>query len=114
MAPGSGVQALYHPPAMGGNDFGPGGPSAAAPDSAGRPAGGGAGGVAGEHGTTGRGAAVVASRSAAGLGGVPIGAGRGDGEQDGVHRRPAYLVEPDAKSLFGTDELTAPPVIGVG
>ena len=30
----------------------------------------------------------------------------------GEHQRPSYLVEADPDSLFGTDEMTAPPVIG--
>jgi hypothetical protein len=46
--------------------------------------------------------------------GMPMGAGagRGQGEEDGEHQRPAYLVEADPDSLFGTDQMTAPPVIG--
>jgi hypothetical protein len=72
------------------------------------------GGVAGGPGMAGgRGVGAGPSRSAAGLGGVPIGAGARR-EDDGEHRRPAYLVEPDPDALFGSDELTAPPVIGVG
>lgn len=81
----------------------------------------GSAGVAGEPGAGGgRGlgtsrnaAGLGTSRSAAGLGGMSIGAGRGRDEVDGVHKRPDYLVEPDAESLFGSDELTAPPVLGV-
>ncbi|MGX7825604.1 hypothetical protein ACTG9Q_10980 [Actinokineospora sp. 24-640] len=34
------------------------------------------------------------------------------GEEDEEHRRPSYLVEDDPDSLFGTDQVTAPPVIG--
>jgi hypothetical protein len=32
--------------------------------------------------------------------------------EDEEHQRPSYLVEPDPDSMFGTDEMTAPPVIG--
>ena len=99
-----------------GGDFGPGGP-AGGTSGPGAPVpgpGGARAGAVGEHGTGGGRGAGMTSRSAAGLGGVPIGGARADGEDDGEHRRPAYLVEPDAESLFGSDELTAPPVIGVG
>jgi hypothetical protein len=42
-----------------------------------------------------------------------MGAGRGaKGQGDGEHKRAAYLVEADPDSIFGTDERTAPPVIG--
>jgi hypothetical protein len=42
-----------------------------------------------------------------------MGAGRGGkGQGDGEHKRAAYLVEADPDSIFGTDERTAPPVIG--
>lgn len=96
------------PVGRGGNDFGPGGPGSSATPGPGA----GVGGVGASP--SGRSpAGTGASRSAAGLGGVPVGA-RTDGEEDGEHRRPAYLVEPDIESVFGTDELTAPPVIGVG
>lgn len=41
-----------------------------------------------------------------------LGAGRGRrGQEDSEHRRPAWLVEAD-KGIFGTDEMTAPPVLG--
>jgi hypothetical protein len=29
-------------------------------------------------------------------------------------KRPKYLVEPELQGMFGSDELTAPPVIGEG
>jgi hypothetical protein len=41
----------------------------------------------------------------------PLGAGRGKGEEDGEHQR-KVLIEADAEGLFGSDELTAPQVIG--
>jgi hypothetical protein len=37
---------------------------------------------------------------------------RGEGEEDTEHERPTFLVEPDPHDTFGTDEVTAPPVIG--
>jgi hypothetical protein len=50
---------------------------------------------------------------AGGMGGMGAG-GHGRGEDDGEHQRPSYLVEADPDSLFGTDQMTAPPVIGEG
>jgi hypothetical protein len=47
---------------------------------------------------------------AGGMGGA--GRGRGDGEEDKEHERPSYLVEGDPESAFGSDQMTAPPVIG--
>ncbi|MFL6141554.1 MAG: hypothetical protein ACJ72N_06760 [Labedaea sp.] len=47
------------------------------------------------------------------MGGMPVGAGgRGRDEEDLERRAPVYLREHDPEGLFGTDELTAPPVIG--
>jgi hypothetical protein len=37
--------------------------------------------------------------------------GRGAGDEDRDHQR-KYTIEPDPEELFGTDEVTAPPVIG--
>lgn len=86
--PGSGARGL-------GSGFGPGG-AAAAEGAAAR------GGIGG--GAPGRG----------GMGGGGMGAGgrRGEGEEDTEHERPTYLVEPDPHETFGTNEVTAPPVIG--
>jgi hypothetical protein len=47
------------------------------------------------------------------MAGVPVG-GRGEGDKDGEHKRPEYLIEPDAESMFGSDAMTSPPVIGEG
>jgi hypothetical protein len=44
-----------------------------------------------------------------------MGAGRGGGRkgaEDQEHQRASYLVERDPDSIFGVDEMTAPPVIG--
>ncbi|PWW65525.1 hypothetical protein DFQ13_102277 [Actinokineospora spheciospongiae] len=51
-----------------------------------------------------------------GAAGVGAGAGsgaRGSGNDDLEHQRPDYLLEADPDGLFGTDEPTAPPVIGL-
>lgn len=87
--------------------------------------GGGAGGAAGGAPGAGSGAtpkggvptSISPTGSAAGRGGAGGGmggAGRGKGEKedDDEHDRPAYLVEGDPESTFGSDALTAPPVIG--
>jgi hypothetical protein len=47
-----------------------------------------------------------------GMGGAPR--GKGEDEEDKEHERPAYLVEGDPESAFGSDQMTAPPVIGGG
>ncbi|HJQ48210.1 MAG TPA: hypothetical protein VJ870_18095 [Amycolatopsis sp.] len=59
-------------------------------------------GAAGASGTAGRG----------GMSGMGGGHG-GKGGEDEEHQRPSYLIEEDPDSLFGTDEKTAPPVIGL-
>jgi hypothetical protein len=43
--------------------------------------------------------------------GMPMGSGhRRDGEEERTHS--SFLEEPDPESVFGTDQYTAPPVIG--
>lgn len=59
-----------------------------------------------------RGGAGGAGRGAVGQGMGAGGGGRGRDEEDQEHERASYLVEPDPDSTFGTDEVTAPPVIG--
>jgi hypothetical protein len=84
----------------GGRGFGPhGSPGAGAGTRGGAPANGFGG--AGRQG--GRGG---------GFGGAPMGAGVGRGDEDLEHQRPEYLIEADPEGVFGTDEPTAPPVIG--
>ncbi len=86
--------------------------------------GGGAGGAGGAAGGPGSGNAggprgvapggmAAGGRGGAGGGGM-AGAprGKGDREEDQEHDRPAYLVEGDPESTFGSDQLTAPAVIG--
>jgi hypothetical protein len=53
-----------------------------------------------------------ASGGVSGVGGMGAGRGR-NGAADEEHQRPSYLVEQDPESVFGVDETTAPPVIGV-
>jgi hypothetical protein len=89
-----------------GGSGGPGGPGA----DGGRSGGLGARGLAGID-SAGRGAAGAAGRG--GPGGAPGGAGaRSQNDEDSEHWRPSFLVEPDPDETFGTDEVTAPPVIG--
>ncbi|HEU5472186.1 MAG TPA: hypothetical protein VFV67_16150 [Actinophytocola sp.] len=54
----------------------------------------------------------AAGGRAAGMGGMPMGGARGQGDEDTEHKRPSFLVEADPDETFGTDEVTAPPVIG--
>lgn len=85
----------------GGTAFGVGGPGGES--GAGRGAGAAAGGGFRSGPAGGRG-------GAGGFGGAVPSRGRGD--EDDVHDRPEYLVEPDPNSLFGTDEQASSPVIG--
>ncbi|GAB1516284.1 hypothetical protein [Actinophytocola sp. KF-1] len=99
--PGAGGSGAGGPGAGGrggmGSGFGPGGAAAAAEGAGAR------GGIGGPGGAGGRG----------GMGGGMGGGGRrGEGEDDAEHERPSFLVEPDPHDTFGTDEVTAPPVIG--
>jgi hypothetical protein len=113
-----------------GGGFGPGGGGSS---GFGRGSGSGFGGASG--GAAGRGGLSSGSGSSSGAGATSaaeeaamqrgatgstgaagqsgMGAGRGQkGAQDQEHKRPSFLVEPDADSIFGTDQMTAPPVIG--
>ncbi|MEV0067278.1 MULTISPECIES: hypothetical protein [unclassified Amycolatopsis] len=103
---GSGAVAGFGPGAFGGG-FGAGGAASGA--AAGLGAGEGAAG-AGMRGGAMSGAAGKAGTS--GMGGMGAGGAKGGkGTEDEEHQT-KYLVEEDANELFGTDELTAPPVIG--
>jgi hypothetical protein len=46
---------------------------------------------------------------------LPFGAapGRGEGDEDREYPWAPYLQEDDPEGLFGTDEVTPPPVIGL-
>ena len=58
------------------------------------------------------GPAGAARRSAGAMPGGGAPGRRSEGADDTEHERPSYLVERDPQGLFGTDERTAPPVIG--
>lgn len=79
--------------------------------------GGGRGGVGSAPSTSGTTTGVGTARATTGVG-APMGgaAGRGQqrgGEDEDTHERPDWLLdENDPDELFGTDERTAPPVIG--
>jgi hypothetical protein len=82
-------------------------------------AGSAAGAAADAEGAGARGAGAGAAGGAAGkpgAAGASSGArppgGKGEGSEDAEHQRPSYLVEADPDSIFGSDERTAPPVIG--
>jgi hypothetical protein len=114
-------------PAGGGGGFGPGGGGVdAGAGTAGFGAGfgpgsgalsgaaeAGAGGAAGTRGAGGMAAGRPGATGAGGMGGMgPHGAGKGGkGAEDEEHSS-KYLVAEDPNELFGTDVLTAPPVIG--
>lgn len=122
----------------GGGGFGPGGSSGIGDPTAGFGPGGGAGAGFGPGGSTGAALPGGAGASGAGRGGMgagggamgPGGAGAGRGGATGMggmggmghgakgqgggdeERTSKYLLGDDPNDIFGTDELTAPPVIG--
>lgn len=110
-APGG--RSTAAPPPEGRAGGGPGGGRGAspAPGAGGSPAPGAGGLPASEHGRAGRG---VAGRGAAGMPGMPLGAGgRSPSDEDYEHQRAPYLqADDDPDELFGTNQKTAPPVIG--
>ena len=97
----------------GAGGFGPGGSGGAgAGANSGAGAGAGAakpGGLGAVDGAAGRGGAGAAR---GGMGMAGAGGAKGQGGEDGEHGRPSYLVEGDPDEVFGTDQRTAPPVIG--
>ncbi|WP_410634690.1 hypothetical protein [Amycolatopsis sp. cmx-4-83] len=96
----------------GGGGFGPGGSTGAAvPGGAGAGRGGmGAGAAGGAVGAGGAGAGRAGATGMGGMGGMGHGAkGQGGGDEE---RTSKYLLGDDPNDIFGTDELTAPPVIG--
>ncbi|WP_432849002.1 hypothetical protein ACQPXB_49400 [Amycolatopsis sp. CA-161197] len=102
-----GAGAGFGPGAFGsGAGFGPGGAASGAAE--------GLGGAAGARGNAMGGAmsGAAGKAGASGMGGMGAGGAKGGkGTEDEEHQT-KYLVEEDANELFGTDELTAPPVIG--
>ncbi|WP_410587504.1 hypothetical protein [Amycolatopsis sp. lyj-23] len=96
----------------GGVGFGPGGSTGTGVPGAGDAAGAGSGrGGAGAGGAMGGAAAGRGgSTGMGGMGGMGHGAkGQGGGDEE---RSSKYLLGDDPNDIFGTDELTAPPVIG--
>ncbi|WP_158882164.1 hypothetical protein [Amycolatopsis anabasis] len=95
-----------------------GGPGAGGPGSggAGGPGRTGSalpGGGPGAPGQPGAGGGPGSGRGAPGMGGGGMGGGKGgQGEEDAEHRTASYLQESDPDEIFGTDQRTAPPVIG--
>ncbi|GAB3433438.1 hypothetical protein [Actinophytocola sediminis] len=75
---------------------------------------GGAGAMAAENAAMrgGPGGGGMGGRGGAGGGMGGMGGARGQGEDDDEHQRPSFLVEGDPDAVFGTDEITAPSVIG--
>jgi hypothetical protein len=91
--------------------FGPAGSgSLGSGASTGAGAGAGSGAAGGFRGATAGGAGAAGRGGASGMSGMGQG-GRGKGSDDEEHQT-KYLVSEDPNELFGTDELTAPPVIG--
>lgn len=111
-----GLPGATNVPGAGSGGFGPGF------GSFGTQGGAGAGGSAPGAGAGGNPAAKPMTPGGMGPGGGPGGRGgpggggaprgKGEKEEDKEHDRPAYLVEGDPESTFGSDQLTAPPVIG--
>ncbi|MGW4521254.1 hypothetical protein [Amycolatopsis sp. NPDC004378] len=95
----------------GGAGFGPGGSTGAALPGGAGAAGAGRGGMgAGAAGAGGAAAGRAGSTGMGGMGGMGHGAkGQGGGDEE---RTSKYLLGDDPNDIFGTDELTAPPVIG--
>ncbi|WP_103353877.1 hypothetical protein [Amycolatopsis sp. CA-128772] len=96
----------------GGVGFGPGGSTGAAMPGGGVGAGGtGAGAGGGAAGAGGAGAGRAGASGMGGMGGMHPGGAKGQGGGD-EERTSKYLLGDDPNDIFGTDELTAPPVIG--
>ncbi|HVV22778.1 MAG TPA: hypothetical protein VHF06_25300 [Pseudonocardiaceae bacterium] len=100
---------------FGRSGFGPGGSGGTGGADASSAARSGAGAAAAEESAMGRG--IAGARGVAGEPGSAspggMGAGRGQrGKDDEEHKRASFLVESDPDSIFGSDERTAPPVIG--
>lgn len=95
----------------GGAGFGPGGSTGAAvPGGAAGAGRGGMGAGGGAMGAGGAGAGRTGATGMGGMGGMGHGArGQGGGDEE---RTSKYLLGDDPNEIFGTDELTAPPVIG--
>jgi hypothetical protein len=122
---GSGGDSTYSPSGGGyggggagygrSSGFGPAGGSAGESGSSGGVGSGArsaAGAAAAEDSAIGSGSAGARGASGTSAGGMGGGGRGGKGQGDSEHKRASYLVEADPDSIFGTDEKTAPPVIG--
>jgi hypothetical protein len=100
-------------PGGGGAGFGPGGSTGAALPGGASASGAGRGGLGAGGGALGAGGAGAGRTGATGMGGMGAmghGAkGQGGGDEE---RTSKYLLGDDPNEIFGSDELTAPPVIG--
>ncbi|MFE0019981.1 PPE domain-containing protein [Amycolatopsis sp. NPDC059021] len=94
----------------GGVGFGPGGSASGAAIPGSGAAGAGAGGGAAGAGAAGAAGAGRGATGMGGMGGMGHGA-KGKGGED-EERSSKFLLGDDPNEIFGTDELTAPPVIG--
>ncbi|MGQ0837377.1 hypothetical protein [Actinokineospora sp.] len=94
----------------------PGRSTGGGPGSSGPPGSGGRAGASPLGGASAGESAAGRGTGRPGTSGVGAGmgaGGRGSRAEDTEHQRPDYLVEADPDGLFGTDEITAPPVIGL-
>jgi hypothetical protein len=115
--PGGGSGGIGDPTAGfgpgGGAGFGPGGSTGAALPGGAAGTGAGRGGMGAGGGAMGAGGAAAGrggSTGMGGMGGMGHGAkGQGGGDEE---RTSKYLLGEDPNDIFGSDELTAPPVIG--
>lgn len=117
-AGGPGAGGLGAGGASGVGGLGAGADGMAAGGMAGVAGGAGAGGAGAGGAGAGAGAGAAGRGGAGGrlgggmMGGGAAGGGRGQGADDQDRERKTWLQENDPEGLFGTDELTAPPVIG--
>ncbi|MGV9294938.1 hypothetical protein [Amycolatopsis sp. NPDC003676] len=102
---GAGGGAAFGPGGFGAAGFGPGGSGSGA--MAGESGGAGAGGMRGGGAAGG----AAGKAGAAGMGGMGGGAKGGKGQEDEEHQT-KYLLEEDGNDIFGSDQMTVPPVIG--
>lgn len=91
--------------------FGPGGAGLGAGAATGSGAGAAGAGKGGAMGAGGAGKGMAGKPGMSGMGGMAGHGAKGKGEDDEEHQS-KYLVGDDPNEIFGTDELTAPPVIG--
>ncbi|WP_244194656.1 hypothetical protein [Amycolatopsis echigonensis] len=103
---GAGAGGAFGAGGFGVGGFGPGGSGSGA--MAGEASGGAAGGL---RAGAGAGAGAAGRPGASGMGGMGGGGKGGKGEDDAEHQT-KYLLEEDGNDIFGSDQMTVPPVIG--